>query len=215
MRRSIVALLTAATVAVGIVTAYGPAEATAPPTSITASTVVDEPTVGDSTDAIENQIKMGALPAQYKICVANGIVGYNTEYVLEKWTQLSYGALNLVVQNRCSDYSITNRLTVETYSSSAGGCGKFTQAGNHWDAAQGKYIYDQNPVVWLNTRDSCVPTDSFYAHRLAMYVGYILGVNYQNCNYYVMCNTSYALQTAKYVTGQDKIWMAGVYGLTA
>lgn len=182
----------------------------------TATTVADAPTVGGSTTAIETTFKMGALPAQYKICVANGIAGYNTEYVLEKWTQLSYGALNLVVSaTHCEGYSITNRMTVDTYYSSTGTCGKFTNTGSHWDAAQGKYIWDQNIVVWLNTRANCVPDDSFYAHRLAMYVGYILGVEYQVCDYYVMCNTSYAMQTVKYVTPQDKQWMAYVYGLTA
>lgn len=185
------------------------------PTIITAQSVAEP---APKAEAVERDTKMGALPYQWQVCVANGIIGYNTEWVLEKWTQASYGALQLVVRNRCyEDYSITNRLTVDTYIDGAATapCGKFSNLGKYWDPSQQKYIWNQNPVVWLNVADKCVPTDTTYAHRLAMYVGYILGLNYVTAHYYVMGTTSYALENVKYVTNQDRIWMAGVYGLAA
>lgn len=168
--------------------------------------------------ATERGDKMGALPLHYKICVANGIAGYNTEWTLEHWTQLSYGALNLVVAGNCvtAGYSVTNRMTVDTYVDAAGGCGKFTRLERYWDGQQGKYIYNNNPVVWLNVRDSCVPNDTAYAHRLTMYVGYILGLNYGGtCYYYVMCQDTQAVNGVKYVTTKDRSDMAKVFGLAA
>lgn len=170
-----------------------------------------------STVQAEEQWKMGGLPNHYTICVANGIGGtYNTEYVLEQWTQLSYGALNLSVRNICTGYSITNRMTIESYVDSTTSCVKFTNTHKTWSPAQGKYIWDQNVVVWVNHSDYCLPNDTAHAHRLQMYVGYILGLSYitSGCSY-VMTATICGINGIKYVTNTDRSMMAGVYGLAA
>ncbi len=159
--------------------------------------------------------KMGALPMQGTICAANGIGGtYPLKYVLEKWNNPSYSSLALTVLNRCDGYSITNRMTVESYVASGTTCAKFTNTGSHWDSAQGKYIWDQNVVVWVNHSDYCMPNDTAHAHRLALYVGYILGfsvVNYTDC-YCVMGGTSWSINNIKYVRTADYTYSAQVYG---
>jgi hypothetical protein len=186
-----------------------------------ASATVDAPAAitsqaGTQTAQVERNQKMGALPMQSTICAANGVGGtYPLAYVLGQWNDTSYGALRLSVLNRCDGYSITNRLTVEAYTDSTSTCGKFTQAGSVWDARQGKYIYNQNPVVWVNLNDICAGNDTVKAHRFAMYVGYILGLGYTTTTNRVMCNTSWCNNNIKYVTGYDIRDMAGVYGLTA
>lgn len=167
---------------------------------------------------VERDSKMGALPAQSTICAANGVgSAYPTlEYAVEKWNDASYGALHLTVLNRCDGYSITNRMTIEGYFDGTTTCGKFTNLGKSWDSAQGKYIYNQNPIIWVNLSDFCVGTDTVEAHRFQMYVGYILGLDYVNVSpYRVMCYTAWCLANIKYVTVQDIRDMAGVYGLTA
>lgn len=159
--------------------------------------------------------KMGALPMQGTICAANGIGGtYPLKYVLEKWNNPSYSGLALSVLNRCDGYSITNRLTVESYVAAGTSCAKFTNTGSHWDSVQGKYIWDQNIVVWVNHSDYCMPNDTAHAHRLALYVGYILGFTVQNgfdC-YCVMGGSTWSINNIKYVRTADYTYSAQVYG---
>jgi hypothetical protein len=167
---------------------------------------------------VERTSKMGALPAQSTICAANGVGSSypQLEYAVEKWNDASYGALHLSVLNRCDGYSITNRMTIEAYFDSTTTCGKFTNLGKYWDSTQQKYIYNQNPIVWVNLSDYCVGTDTAEAHWFQMLVGYILGLDYVNVSpYRVMCSTAWCIGNIKYVTVQDIRDMAGVYGLTA
>lgn len=184
-------------------------------TAAPAQAVVSVPTA-TTTAQVELQYKMGALPAQSKICIANGVgADYPLEYLLERWNDFSYSALRLVVQNRCSTYSITNRMTVYAYTDNTTTCGIITQRGNYWDSTQGKYIYNQNPLIYVNQNAYCASNDTEQAHRFAMYVGVILGLGYETATYKVMGTNATALNNVKYPTGYDVRDAAGVYGLTA
>lgn len=165
---------------------------------------------------VETAYKMGALPAQYKICVINGVgADYPLEYLLERWNEASYGALQLVVQNRCTGYSITNRMTVYAYIDNTSTCGIITQRGSYWDPSQQKNIYNQNPIIYVNQNSLCASNDTEQAHRFAMYVGVVLGLGYETATWKVMGTNLTALNNVKYPTAADKQDMAGVYGLVA
>ncbi len=164
----------------------------------------------------ERDTKMGARPASSVICIANGIANYPTEYVLEKWNRSGY-ALALTVRNSCTGYSVTNRMTVTLYrDDNTPNCGKFTNLGRQWDAVQGKYIWNQNPVVWLNTNPYCAANDTIWAHNMAMFTGVILGLDYSTCDCNeVMSTSTHSVNTVKYVTLLDIQHMGAVYGLAA
>jgi hypothetical protein len=201
MRKFATLLLAASSLCLGLTTLQ-PAQAT-----------VSTPQISQS--AQMEDWKMGALPMQGTICAANGIGGdYPLKYVLEKWNNPSFSSLALTVRNTCTGYSITNRMTVESYVATGTTCVKFTNTGSEWDSAQGKYVWNQNIVVWVNHSDYCMPNDTAHAHRLALYVGYILGfsvVNSFDC-YCVMGGTTWSINNIKYVRNADYNYSAQVYG---
>lgn len=206
---------------------YSQAISSAPTGSTTASSLntgetidgvgdVDSSQLADAT-AAKTGWKLGVYPAPATICIADGIGG-DTKAVLGRWNDAAYGALRLSILNRCDGYSITNRMTVTHYSAAGTSCVKFTNTGNVWDTRQQMHIWNQNIVVWLNSSDYCSGGDPPRVHRMAMYVGYILGVKYVYCSTtcnYVMCYTSWCLNNVYYVTTNDRRLMAAVYGLVA
>jgi hypothetical protein len=211
MRKFIALLAATCSIMLGLVVT-APAQANAPVVTSVASPA------SASSAQVERDSKMGGLPAQNVICAANGVGSSypQLEYAVEHWNDTNYGALRLSVLNRCDGYSITNRMTIEGYFDATTTCGKFTNLGKAWDSVQGKYIYNQNPIVWVNLSDYCVGTDTAEAHWFQMLVGYILGLNYVNTSpYRVMCYTAWCIGNIKYVTFPDIQDMAAVYGLAA
>jgi hypothetical protein len=193
--------------------AVAPAQANAP-----VVTSIAAPAASQSAQWSIADSKMGALPMQNVICVANGFgTTYPMEYVLEKWNAPATGALSLTVRNTCTGYSITNRLTVAKYTDSGSpNCGKFSNLGSYWDSVQGFYIWNQNPVVWLNQNEFCTSSDTIRAHNAAMFVGAILGLMYSTCDCNeVMSKSIYSVENVKYVTGTDINHMTYVYGAAA
>lgn len=119
---------------------------------------------------------MGGYPNYWTICAANGVGGTYWPNLVRKWTWVGH-ELNLVVQNRCDGYSITNRFTFEYYNNESDpNCAKITNNHKTWSPARGKYIWDQNPVLWVNIRSGCADNPTEYDHNVQEYVGWLLGL---------------------------------------
>lgn len=117
-----------------------------------------------------------------------------------------------MVQNRCDGYSITNRFTLESLNSTTIACAKITQAHQTWSPARGKYIWDQNPILWVNINDKCTTTPTSYDHRVQMYIGWLLGLypDPGDCNC-VMGNTTNDIYSIRYVVLHDILDQDVVY----
>lgn len=203
--RRFAALLGSLALALGLVTLV-PAEAT-----------VSTPTSAEKAQWSLTGWKLGRLPAQSTLCVANGAAdtGYAYEYVIEKINNPNFGP-NVSVQNRCDGYSIENRMTIDTYVASGTTCAKFTNTGRYYDPVQEAEIWSQNVVLWYNLSDYCVGDDTVRAHRTAMYVEYVMGLAYSYDNAYaVICATSWCYNNIKYVTSEDQRRLGYVYGAEA
>lgn len=201
MRRFIAVLLTVCSVGLGLST-ITPAQAT-----------VSTPQVSQS--ATYENWKMGGRPASSTICMANGVAGYSMAYVMGFLTDQNSG-LKLSVLNRCDGYSITNRMTIDDYSAAGTTCVQFANTHKTWDGVQGKYIWDQNVVIKVNTSDYCMPNDTATAHRFAMYTEYILGLSYEygSCTATINGNVT-CVNALKYATTRDRQELNVVYGLAA
>lgn len=162
--------------------------------------------------------KLGRLPAQSTLCVANGtldITSYNYKYVIEQINNSSWGP-NISVLNRCDGYSIENRMTIEAYVASGTTCAKFTNTGRVWDAAQDAYVWNQNVVLWYNLSDYCVGDDTVRAHRTGMFMEYVLGLSYDPAQVNaVISSSTWAMYNVKYVTFEDRRRLGYVYGVEA
>jgi hypothetical protein len=160
--------------------------------------------------------KMGGRPASSTICLANGVENYSMAYVMSFLTDYNSG-LSLSVRNRCDGYSITNRMTIDTYTAAGTTCVQFANTHRTYDAVQGKEIWDQNIVIKVNNSDYCMPNDTAIAHRFALYVEYILGLSYEygsTCNATINGNVP-CINALKYATGRDRALLNNVYGLAA
>lgn len=162
--------------------------------------------------------KLGALPAQATLCVANGVGGdYPYKYVIEQINNTAWGP-NISVLNRCDGYSITNRMTIDGYVDSTSTCAKFTNTHRTYDSTQGKEVWDQNVVLWYNLSDFCIGEDTVRAHRTAMYIEYVLGLSYDygaNTPLRTICATSWCYYNVKYVQYEDRRRLGYVYGAEA
>lgn len=157
----------------GLVTA--PAEASAP-----VHTAVTAPVVATSQTAVPHGIAMGGLPNYWTICVANGYGP--TAGVINHWNWTGY-RLSVRLQNRCDGYSIYNRLTIESTYQSSGTCIFYTNTGRTSGTQlryglKTYYIWNQNPVVWINTAPQCFRDNIQLYHNIQKGVGYILGLAY-------------------------------------
>lgn len=185
------------------------------PAEATVSTPAVSQSANISQSAQYEDWKMGARPASSTICLANGVAGYSMAYVMGFLTDQNSG-LKLYVGNRCDGYSITNRMTITTYSDSTTTCSKYTNTGRVWDGVQGKYIWNQNPVIWANTNDFCMPNDTAKAHRFALFVEYILGATPETdaCRG-TIGSTLACINQVKYAQLYDRQLMNHIYGLAA
>jgi hypothetical protein len=144
----------------------------------------------DTTDTAGNGFAMGVSPNWWTLCVANGygptvgraVLGWN-------WPPRQP---TISLQNRCDGYSITNRMTIDNINNS-GACIQYTNLGHsasplgHLHSAF--YIWNQNPVIWVNTRSGCADAGEI-EHDAAKGVGYILGLAYSTCSDCVMGNSN-------------------------
>lgn len=146
--------------------------------------VVDAP---DTVDTAGNGFAMGVLPNYWTLCVANGY-GPTVGGPVLGWNYPGR-ALTISLQNRCSEYSITNRMTIDNVNN-AGACIQYSNLGHtstqrqHWGPYY--WIWNQNPVIWVNTRSGCNNAGGQLEHNAAKGVGYILGLAYGTCSDCVM-----------------------------
>jgi hypothetical protein len=163
-----------------------------------------------SVQANETDWKMGGLPNHYTICVANGYGP--TAGVITNWNWQGR-KLDVRLQNRCDGYSITNRMTIDNLYQTGAACLTITNTHKTWSPGQGKYIWDANPVVWINTASPCFSNNIELYHRIQMYVGYVLGLFTDSSQCLcVMGSSDYDINNIPYVTNGDSVDMAGVYG---
>lgn len=210
-----ICMLLAATLMVALGISVSPAGAT-PENAATPAVVSAPAQLPQATENAQWTLtgwKMGRLPAASTLCIANGVGGtYPYKYVIEQINNTSWGP-NISVLNRCDGYSIQNRATIDWYTDGTTTCVKFTNTHQSWDAAQGYWVHDQNPVIWYNLSDYCVGSDTPRAHRTAMYVEYILGLQYDGVQVNaVICATSWCINNVKYVTFEDRRRLGYIYG---
>jgi hypothetical protein len=141
-------------------------------------------------DSAGNGYAMGVQPNYWTICVANGY-GPTVGGPVLSW---NYPGRQLAVhlQNRCDGYSITNRLTIDNINNS-GACIQYTRLNNtaptkyqHGGSGAGYYIWNNNPVIWINTRSGCNNAGGQLEHNAGKGMGYILGLAYDDCNDCIM-----------------------------
>jgi len=140
----------------------------------------------DAVDTAGNGFAMGVLPNYWTLCVANGY-GPTVGGPVLSWNYPGR-ALTISLRNVCTGYSITNRMTIDNVNN-AGACIQYSNLGNmglqqHWGPYY--YIWNQNPVIWVNTRSGCNNAGGQLVHNAAKGVGYILGLAYSTCNDCVM-----------------------------
>jgi hypothetical protein len=159
--------------------------------------------------------KLGGRPASSTLCVANGIASdYPYEALIENINNPNYGP-SITVLNRCDAYSITNRMTIASYVDSSTVCAKFTNTHRTYDSVQGKSIWDQNVVLWYNNSTYCIGdgTGPVRAHRVGMFMEYVLGLSYDNTVVNaVICSASSCYYNVPYVTSEDQRRLGYVYG---
>lgn len=163
------------------------------------------------TDAAANGWAMGGYPNYWTICAANGVGGTYWPNVIRQWNWAGH-ELVLNVANRCDGYSITNRFTFEYLNSSTESCGKITNSHKTWSPARGKYIWDQNPILWVNINAKCTTNSISYDHQIQEYVGWLLGLapDPHDCNC-VMGNTVQDRNTVRYTVLGDVNDMDVIY----
>lgn len=177
------------------------------------------PAVTDSAQWTTTGWKLGGRPATATLCVANGIASdYPYKELIERINNPNYEP-TITVLNRCDGYSITNRMTIESYVDSSTTCAKFTNTHRTYDSVQGKAIWDQNVVLWYNLSTYCIGdgTGTVRAHRTGMFMEYVLGLSYDssaNINA-VICATSWCYYNVPYVTSIDQQRLGYVYGQKA
>lgn len=150
-------------------------------------TVVPNPALApDVIDTAGNGFAMGVLPNYWTLCVANGY-GPTVGGPVLSWNYPGR-ALAISLRNICTGYSITNRMTIDNINNS-GACLQYANLGNmglqqHWGPYY--YIWNQNPIIFVNTRSGCNNAGGQLVHNAAKGVGYILGLAYGTCNDCVM-----------------------------
>lgn len=183
-----------ATVIAGLMFCLGvaaiPAEATAP-TTVSTPTSAEAWEWGKPTPAAMltpgNGFAMGVLPNYWTLCVANGY-GPTVGGPVLSWNYPGR-ALTISLRNVCTGYSITNRMTIDNVNN-AGACIQYSNLGHtatqqqHWGPYY--WIWNQNPVIWINTRSGCNNAGGQLEHNAAKGVGYILGLAYGTCSDCVM-----------------------------
>lgn len=207
MRRLMIVIIACMALLVGLA-----AQAQAEPQRTEVTTTQQVPT---ATEASATGWAMGGYPNYWTICAANGVGGTYWPNLITKWTWAGH-ELDLRVQNRCDGYSITNRFTFEYYTDSTNTCAKITNAHKTWSPARQKYIWDQNPILWININDICAgvggTNPTRYDHNVQEWVGWLLGLypDLQDCNC-VMGNTANDRDTIRYVVLHDILDMDVVY----
>jgi hypothetical protein len=157
-----------------------------------------------------NGFAMGGYPNYWTICVANGYGP--TAGVINNWNWEGF-RLTVNVQNRCDGYSITNRMTIDNFATMGGACIVYTNTHKTWSPARGKYIWDQNPVVWINTVAGCFDNNTELYHNIQKGVGYVLGLGYNpNTCGCIMGSSDYDTNNIPYVTYGDALDMNVIYG---
>jgi hypothetical protein len=138
----------------------------------------------DSTDSAGNGYAMGVRPNWWTLCIANGY-GPTVVGPAASWNYPGR-ALTISVRNVCTGYSVTNRMTIDNINNS-GACIQYTRLNNtaptqlaHLYAAW--YIWNNNPVIWINTRSGCNGAGGQLEHNAGKGVGYILGLAYDDCS---------------------------------
>lgn len=122
---------------------------------------------------------MGVQPNWWTICIANGY-GPTAAGPAGSWND-PVRSLTVSVRNICTGYSITNRMTVDNVNN-AGACIQYSNTGTtaptamqHWGPYY--YIWDENIVIWANTRSGCNDPGEI-EHSVCKGVGYALGLVY-------------------------------------
>lgn len=197
----------------------GQAHAQSPDRAVLHTSSVKVPAATISAQWTLNTWKLGGLPAGSTLCVANGIASdYNYKGLIEAINNSTYGP-NISVLNRCDGYSITNRMTIESYvQNGTTACAKWTNTGKVWDSAQGKYIWNQNVVLWYNNSTYCIGdgTNPARSHRVGMFMEYTLGLNYDTAEVHaVICSAASCYYDVPYVTPEDQRRLGYVYGREA
>lgn len=179
--------------------------------SVVAAPATAEPAAPAATQAAATGWAMGGLPNYWTICAANGVGGTYWADLVRKWTWAGH-ELDLRVQNRCDGYSITNRFTFEYMNSATESCAEITNGHRTWSPARQKYIWDRNPIVWVNINNKCTTDSVSYDHQVQLAVGWLLGLypDAQDCNC-VMGNTVNDIYSIRYVVLHDILDMDVVY----
>jgi hypothetical protein len=157
----------------------------------------------DGAETAGNGFAMGVLPNYWTLCVANGY-GPTVGGPVLSWNQPPR-ALTIALRNVCVyDYSITNRMTIDNINN-AGACIQYSNLGNgglhqHWGPYY--YIWNQNPVIWINTRSGCNGPGQI-EHNAGKGVGYILGLAYGTCNDCIMGPDNNLVTRATWGDGLD------------
>lgn len=147
------------------------------------------PALQPTTETVEtagNGFAMGVLPNYWTLCVANGY-GPTVVGPVGSWNYEGR-ALTISIRNICTGYSITNRMTIDNINN-GGACLQYANLGNggqfqHWGPYY--YIWNQNPIIFVNTRSGCNNAGGQLVHNAAKGVGYILGLAYSTCSDCVM-----------------------------
>lgn len=141
-----------------------------------------------------NGYAMGVQPDYWDICVANGY-GPSAGGPVLSWNYPGR-QLNVHLLNRCDGYSVTNRLTIDNVNNS-GACIQYTRLNStaptkyqHGGSGAAYYIWNNNPVVWINTSAACFQNAAQLYHNMAKGIGYILGLAYSTCTECVMGNNN-------------------------
>lgn len=133
-----------------------------------------------------NGYAMGVKPNYWTICVANGY-GPTVSGPVLSWNYPTH-QLEVHLQNRCDGYSVTNRMTIDNVNNS-GACIQYQRLNNtaptgyqHGGTGAYYYIWNNNPIVDINTRAGCNNAGGQLEHNAAKGVGYILGLAYSTCS---------------------------------
>ena len=159
------------------------------------------PTATAKVETGANGFAAGGYPNYWTLCVANGYGP--TAGVINNWNNWGY-RLHVSIQNRCDGYSITNRATIDSQNAPGAACIDFDNEHKTWSPARGKYIWDQNPIMWINTAPGCFDNNTELYHNIQKAVGYWLGLGYNpNICDCIMGSTSQDTNNIPYVTYGD------------
>lgn len=222
MRKFLTALVAAPLLLLAGLTVPAAQAISAPPetaTHVASRTVPSRAMSPESAQWSTTTWKLGGRPATATLCVANGIASdYPYASLIEAINNPNFQP-SITVLNRCDGYSITNRMTIESYvQTGTTVCAKYTNTHQAWDAVQGKYIWDENIVLWYNNSTYCIGdgTGPVRSHRVGMYMEYILGLQYDTTVVNaVICSASSCYYDVPYVTYEDQRRLGYVYGQKA